>query len=380
MTDLVRQEITATANTIVVKVGTRVLTQADGTLDLQRIDQLADELGEIRQTGRRVVLVSSGAVGAGVSQLNLAQRPTDLAQLQAVAAIGQTKLIEAYDRTFQRRGLRAAQVLLTADDMDDRAHYLNVRNTLFSLLDYDAIPLINENDTVSVQELMTTFGDNDRLAALVTNLLQAELLIILSDVDGVYDGDPQSEGTTLIPMISEIGETVRNYVRDKTTGHSKGGMASKLEAARMVTVAGENVIIASGRKSGILRQILAGDNVGTMIVAQGKTVKPWKRWIGFSAQSRGRLILDAGACRAICERGRSLLAIGIAKVHGDFAKGDIITLCDTSGRELARGLTNYTSAEIEQIRGLTSQSIAEVLGHCPYQEVVHRNNLIVLSS
>lgn len=378
MPDLLRQEVATAATTIVVKVGTRVLTKPGGRLDEGQISRLAEELSELKQTGRNVVLVSSGAVGAGMSQMQLASRPTDLAKLQAVAALGQTKLIEAYDRTFRKHGRHAAQVLLTAEDLDDRTRYLNVRNTLLALLEYDAIPIINENDTVAIDELATTFGDNDRLAALVTNLLRAPLLVILSDVDGLYSGDPALESSQLVPLVTELNHTVSGYVEDRQTGLSKGGMASKLRAARIVTAAGENVVIASGRRPGVLRDIIEGEVVGTLFVAHGKAISPWKRWIGFSAQPRGKVVLDEGACRAISTNGGSLLAIGITSADGVFNKGDVIAICDRSGRELARGLTNYAAAEIERIKGLKSDRIAQVLGHCPYQEVVHRDNLAML--
>ncbi|MCA9146926.1 MAG: glutamate 5-kinase, partial [Planctomycetales bacterium] len=239
MPDLLRQEVIAAANIVVVKVGTRVLTHADGTLDETRIARLSEELNEIKETGRRVILVSSGAVGAGMSQLGLAKRPADLATLQAVAAIGQTKLIETYDRTFRRHGRHAAQVLLTAEDLDDRQRYLNVRNTLLALTQLNAVPIINENDTVAVEELATTFGDNDRLAALVTNLVRAPLLVILSDVSGLYTGDPTLSSSELVSTVTALDDKVAGFAVDKKTGHSKGGMASKLRAAKIVTSAGE---------------------------------------------------------------------------------------------------------------------------------------------
>lgn len=378
MTDLLRQEIATAAETVVVKVGTRVLTHADGTLNEERIARLAEDLSSVRLKRRRVVLVSSGAVGAGMSQMGLKQRPTDLAKLQAVAAIGQTKLIEAYDRTLRKYGHHAAQVLLTAGDLDDRTRYLNVRNTLLMLLHFGAIPIINENDTVAVDELMITFGDNDRLAALVTNLLRAPLLVILSDVEGLYTGAPHQPESRIVTTVSRFDETIESYVRDTTTGLSKGGMASKLRAARMVTAAGENMIIAGGRCLDVLQRIMAGESLGTLFLAQGKSVTPWKRWIGFSAYPRGRVYLDSGALRAIREQGKSLLAIGITRSEGDFHKGDVVALCDNDGREFARGLTNYHGHEIDRIKGLKSDRITQVLGHRPYEEVIHRDNLAVL--
>lgn len=378
MSDLVRQEIAATADTVVVKVGTRVVTRPDGMLDDERIASLAEELSEIRESGRRVVLVSSGAVGAGLSQLGLSRRPTDLAQLQAVAAIGQTNLIETYDRTFRKHGRRAAQVLLTAEDIQDRTRYLNVRNTLLSLLDFGAVPVINENDTVAVDELMIAFGDNDRLAALVTNLLRAPLLVMLSDVDGLFDGDPADQNSSLISTVARVDDSVRALALDKATGLSKGGMASKLEAARIVTAAGENAIIANGHQPGTLAAIMAGQLVGTLLPAQGKSVSPWKRWIGFSARPQGKLHLDAGAAAAIARDGRSLLAIGVVAAEGEFKKGDVVALCDEQGKEIARGLTNYRADDIERIKGLKSDKIAQVIGHMPYEEVVHRDNLALV--
>lgn len=377
MTDLLRQEIATQSTTIVVKVGTRVLSRPDGTLDRERIAQLAEEICRLLDMGRRVVLVSSGAVGAGMSLLGLTRRPADLARLQAVAAIGQTSLIEAYDRTFRERGRHAAQVLLIADDLTERTRYLNVRNTLLMLLELGAVPVINENDTVSVEELMTTFGDNDRLAALVTNLLRAPLLVILSDVDGLYDRDPSDPEARVVPVVTDLDETV-SYVRDRATGVSKGGMSSKLNAARIVTAAGENVIIASGRQPGVLTEIVAGRPVGTLVVSQGKSMSPRKRWIGFSVHPQGKLALDAGACQAITRHGRSLLPIGVVGCEGDFAKGDVVALVDAAGKEVARGLTNYAAADVARILGRPSDQIADVLGHRPYEEVIHRDNLIVL--
>jgi glutamate 5-kinase len=376
MPDLVRQEVAA-AQVIVVKVGTRILTRADGRLNEQRIAALAEEIHQALDLGRKVVLVSSGAVGAGMGALGLAERPRDLAHLQAVAAVGQCQLVQIYDRSLRSFGRHAAQVLLIADDLDDRTRYLNVRNTLLRLLDYGAVPIINENDTVSVDELQTTFGDNDRLAAMVTNLLRAPLLVLLSDVDGLYDGDPGSPGAKVIPTVSKLDESVFALVRDKRTGLSKGGMASKLAAARMATLAGENVIIANGREPGALARILAGEVEGTLVVAQGQALTSWKRWIGFTAQPRGYLVLDDGARLAIEKKGRSLLAIGIVDCVGEFKKGDVVAMRDASGAEFARGLTNYAANDVLRIKGMKTGAIAAALGHCPYQEVIHRDNMVV---
>jgi glutamate 5-kinase len=377
MTDLLRQEIAATAGTIVVKVGTNVLTRDDGQLDQERIAQLADQVHQVLVMDRKVVLVSSGAVGAGMGRLGITKRPTDMAHLQAVAAIGQSLLVEAYERTLSPHGHHAAQVLLTAEDVEHRTRYLNARNTLVTLLELGAIPIINENDTVSVEELQTTFGDNDRLAAIVTNLLRAPLLVLLSDVDGLYEGDPRQSGARIIPTVERLDQTIYDLVRDRTGGRGKGGMASKLEAARLATSAGENVIIAGGRTPDVLSRILAGEPVGTLFLAQGQTVAARKRWIGFTVKPRGRLFLDAGAREAVVRNGRSLLPAGVIDVEGKFHKGDVVSLRGPEGAECARGLTNYGHEDLAQIKGLRTGQIAKTLGQCPYEEVIHRDNMVV---
>ena len=377
MIDLLRQEIAATSETWVVKVGTRVLTRNDGQLNEERVAQLAQELHELFNAGKRVALVSSGAVGAGMGKLGIAKRPADLAHLQAVAAVGQSRLMWAYDRALQACGRPAAQILLTAQDLDHRTRYLNVRNTIRTLFEYGAVPIINENDTVSVEELQITFGDNDRLAALVTNLLRAPLLVILSDVAGLYDRDPIDPAAQVISTVKQIDDSVFDLVRDHQTGLSKGGMGSKLRAAKICTAAGENLIVASGREPGTLAKILAGENVGTLFLAQGASVTSWKRWIGYTVQPRGYLVVDEGAHRAVITKGRSLLPIGVKEVHGTFTKGDIVALRTPDGVEFARGLINYTSDESQRIIGLKSTDILATLGHRPYDEIIHRDNLVV---
>lgn len=378
MADLLRQEVVTAAHTVVVKVGTRVLTRPDGGLDPDRIAWLAEQLHLIMQSGRKVALVSSGAVGAGMGQLGLKQRPAVLSHLQAVAAVGQAYLVQTYDRSLRAHERHAAQLLLTREDLEDRNRYLNVRNTLLALFEFGAVPIINENDTVSVEELQTTFGDNDRLAALVTNLIQAPLLILLSDVKGLYDGDPSVPGTSVIPTVMNLDDSIWALVHDKATGLSKGGMASKLNAARITTAAGASTIIASGREEDTLRRIMAGEPIGSLFVPQGPLVGARKLWIGFTVAPRGRLIVDAGAQQAVTEKGRSLLAIGITACEGEFDKGDVIALCNTAGQEFARGLTNYTAQEVQTIKGLNTKQIEETLGRCPYQAVIHRDNLLVV--
>lgn len=380
MADLVRQEILADCRLCVVKVGTRVLTEETGRLNLDQLHHLADEIAHLRHKGVQVVLVSSGAVGAGMGSLGLPSRPADVATLQAVAAVGQSKLMHHYDFAFQSHQLQTAQVLLTAEDLTDRSRYLNVRNTLLRLLELGTVPIVNENDTVAIDELVTRFGDNDRLAALVTNLLRAPILVILSDVEGLYDGNPTLPTSQLIPVVRQVDDKTHELVNDQESSLSRGGMTSKLQAARMVTLSGENAIIANGKVKSILGRIFSGESLGTLFLAQGKSVTPWKRWIGFSAQSKGEITLDQGAQEAIIHRGRSLLSIGVRRVKGTFGKGDVITLLDMEERAIARGLTNYSSDELQRIRGLASVEIAEVLGHVPYEEVIHRDNLLVLEN
>jgi glutamate 5-kinase len=384
MLDPVRQQVAGASKTVVVKVGTRVLAREDGTLDQDRVTAIAEQLVWVMEEKRQVVLVSSGAVGAGMGRLNLRQRPADLARLQAVAAVGQSRLIESYNRALEVHGRHAAQILLTADDLNDRMRYLNVRNTLLALFQFGALPIINENDTVRVDELQRNFGDNDRLAAMVTNLLRAPLLVLLSDVDGLYDRHPNEPGAQVISVVTHLESALREFQRQATVAGapnhlSRGGMASKLEAARLAASAGENVVIANGQRPNVLVDLLAGEPVGTMILAQGPAVTSRKRWIGLTAQPCGQLLLDAGAQRAIQHQGRSLLAIGVRRVEGNFQKGDVLSLHGEDGLEFARGLTNYGSEELRRIAGQATERIVEILGHRQYDEVIHRDNLAILS-
>src|SRR5437867_2840715 len=294
MIDPVRQDVVAEAHTLVVKVGTNVLTGADGTLDPARLQSLADQVQHIRKGGRKVALVSSGAIGAGIGRLGLGKRPTDLRHLQACAAVGQSFLMRAYEECLAGHGMRTAQILLTAGDFDNRTRYLNARNTILTLFEWDCLPIINENDTVSVAEIR--FGDNDHLAAMVTNLLQAPLLVLLTVVDGLYPvdpaGKPEAQVLTTVPMIDG---KVMEMAGAGRSSLGTGGMRSKLRAARLATAAGESVIIANGTQPGIIEAIFAGVPAGTLFLPHGGTVPAWKRWLGFTAQPRGRLIVDAGA-------------------------------------------------------------------------------------
>lgn len=376
-----RQQLISATDLVVVKVGTRVLTHPDGSLDNERVACIAEQLARQWKAGRRVVLVSSGAVGAGLGRLKLKRRPTAVAKLQAAAAIGQSLLIEAYNRALEPHDLCAAQILLTAEDLQERSRYLNVRNTLLALFESGAVPIINENDTVSVDELQLSFGDNDRLAALVTNLVRAPLLVLLSDIEGLYDGDPDDPESKVLSVVSDLADAQQQHVRDGSRAGielSTGGMGTKLQAARIATSAGGNVVIANGRSENVLEKILAGEDVGTLFLAEGPAVDARKRWIGWGANTAGQLTLDVGACSAIETSGRSLLAVGVAQVSGDFIKGDVIGLCDEAGREFARGLINYSAEEMRAIIGKTKAEIVELLGHRTYEVVVHRNNLVLL--
>jgi glutamate 5-kinase len=377
MIDLVRSEVAAGATTVVVKVGTRVLSHPNGLLNQDRIATLSEEIAALADAGRHVALVSSGAVAAGMGRLGLAKRPDDLGQLQAVAAVGQSHLIETYDRALRQFNRHAAQLLLTAEDLRHRTRYLNVRNTLLALFRHGAIPVINENDTVSVEELQISFGDNDHLAAMVTNLLRAPLLVLLSDVDGLYDGDPNDPQAKVIPTVVRLDDAVLAHARASTGGVSKGGMASKLAAAKIAIGSGENVIIASGRRVGVLGEIMAGKPVGTLFLPHGQSVASRKRWIGHALRPAGAITLDDGARRAIEQSGRSLLAIGIIEVSGVFKKGDVLAIRDASGAEFARGLTNFSSDELVLIQGRKTSQFAEILGHRRYDEVIHRDNLVL---
>jgi glutamate 5-kinase len=313
-----------------------------------------------------------------MGKLGLKARPTDLATLQAVAAIGQAHLIQVYEKTFALHGRHAAQILLTAAELDDRIAYLNVRNTLSRLIELGAIPIINENDTVAVDELKTTFGDNDRLAGMVAGLLQSSALIILSDVRGLYDRDPKDPNAMVLSSVAKIDDSVEELVRDSKTGISKGGMASKLSTAKFVTHSGQSTVIAWGREPDVLVRLARGESLGTHFLPQPRSLVSRKRWIGFSAQPSGSVEVDAGAAKAMQQGGRSLLAIGVRDVHGDFGKGDIISVLDPDGTEIARGLSNYNATQVKMIRGCHSDRIAQILGQCPYEEIIHRDNLTVM--
>jgi glutamate 5-kinase len=376
MIDPVRQEVLVQAHTVVVKIGTNVLTRADGTLEPTRVQALADQLQRVRAAGRKVALVSSGAIGAGVGRLALGRRPTDLRQLQACAAVGQAFLMRAYEDCLLRHEIPTAQLLLTAGDFDSRSRYLNARNTIVTLFEWGCLPIINENDTVSVAEIR--FGDNDHLAALVTNLLQAPLLVLLTNVDGLYTADPgENPNARLVETVPLIDGDVMDKAGAGRSALGSGGMRSKLRAARLATAAGESVIMANGARDGVLDAVFAAEPVGTLFLPHRGAMPAWKRWLGFAARPKGRLVVDAGARKAVETNNRSLLPIGVVQVIGLFGKGDVVALCDPDGVEFARGLTNYASAAVDRLRGLRSDQIRLALGEYPYEEVVHKDNLVV---
>jgi len=298
-----------------------------------------------------------------------------LPHLQAAAATGQAHLIHLYDKHLRRHGYHAAQVLLTADDFAKRDRYLNVRNTLTTLFEYGAVPIVNENDTVSIDEIR--FGDNDRLAALVTNLLHAPLLVILSVVDGLFDKSPAAADSRLIQQVDDWDDSLLNCVADEQSSRGTGGMRTKLEAIRTATAVGESVILANGTQPHILDDIMNGEEVGTLFLAKGAAVPAWKRWIGYTVHPKGKFVVDDGARLAVERSGRSLLAIGITNVVGEFAKGEVVALTDTRGEEFARGLSNYDSATARTISGKRSEEIIDLLGSLPYAEVIHRDHLVV---
>ncbi len=364
------------ADPVVIKVGTNVLADSSGALDRVRIAALVDQVQRIRVGGRRVALVSSGAIGAGVGKLKLGKRPVDLPHLQACAAVGQSALMQLYQEFLNPHGVHAAQILLTAGDFDSRSRYLNMRNTIITLFEYSALPIINENDTVSIAEIK--FGDNDQLAAMVANLLQAPLLILLTNVDGLYSADPRHDPTAkLVETVAHIDDSIAGMAGNTKSDLGTGGMKSKILAARLATVAGGSVIMANGATDGILDAIFAGESVGTLFLPHGGSVPAWKRWLGFTAKPKGKVRIDDGARKALVEQGKSLLPVGVQQIEGTFGKGDVVAIFDANGIELARGLINYSADDATRIIGMSRERIASRFGKLPYQELVHRDNLVV---
>ena len=371
-----RRNVVMAADPVVIKVGTNVLADSSGALDRVRIAALVDQVQRIRAGGRRVALVSSGAIGAGVGKLKLGKRPVDLPHLQACAAVGQSALMQLYQEFLNPHGVHAAQILLTAGDFDSRSRYLNMRNTIITLFEYSALPIINENDTVSIAEIK--FGDNDQLAAMVANLLQAPLLILLTNVDGLYSADPRHDPMAkLVETVAHIDDSIAGMAGNTKSDLGTGGMKSKILAARLATVAGGSVIMANGATDGILDAIFAGESVGTLFLPHGGSVPAWKRWLGFTAKPKGKVRIDDGARKALVEQGKSLLPVGVQQIEGTFGKGDVVAIFDANGIELARGLINYGADDATRIIGMSRERIASRFGKLPYQELVHRDNLVV---
>jgi glutamate 5-kinase len=362
---------------VVVKVGSGVLSRGGIGLDRSTIAGLASALGELHLREIEAILVSSGAILAGMEALGLSERPRDLPLKQAAAAVGQSHLMRAYEEAFQPHGRRVAQMLLTREDIRHRPRYLNARNTLFTLLRLGIVPIVNENDTVAVQEIQ--FGDNDTLSALVANLAEADLLVILTDTDGLFSADPHRDPSArLIPWVRPQ-DAVTSYCADEAGNPASiGGMSSKVLAARRATAAGIPTVVASGLRSGVLEAVLRGDAVGTFFVPSRGRMQSRKRWLAFASLPRGGIVVDAGARQAMVSGGKSLLPSGIRLTRKAFRAGDVVSLVDPEGREFARGLANYGRDEVERIKGLQSHQIAAVLGHKPYDEVVHRDNLVIL--
>lgn len=372
-----RETLLQQAKRVVIKIGSSVITSREQGLNLARIDDLAKEVCQFQKQGRQVVLVSSGAVASGLEPLGLTQRPQDIALKQAAAAVGQSRLMWSYEKAFRPFGLTVAQVLLTHEDLSQRRRFLNARNTLLTLMGRGVIPIINENDTVAVEEIQ--FGDNDMLAGLVAHLIDAQLLIILSDVEGLYTQDPkESSHAELLRVVEEVTPEIEGLAGGTTTAEGTGGMASKVRAAKQAATYGVATIVVNGKIQGVLTRLSSGDELGTLFLPHPSRLKSRKHWIAYSRRCRGKLYLDSGAVSALLQKGKSLLPSGIVKVDGEFEGGDAVICLDEKGAEVARGLVNYSSREIERIKGVRTTEIEKRLGYKFSDEVIHRDNLVVL--
>jgi len=370
-----RKTLLSYVKRVVIKVGSGVISGNEG-LDEVMIESIARSVSELRQHGFEVVLVSSGAVAAGKGALGIVGRPRTIPLKQAAAAIGQSRLMRCYKEAFLSHGQTVAQVLLTRDDLANRRRYLNARNTLMTLFEFGVVPIINENDTVVVDEIR--FGDNDNLSAMVTNLVEANLLVILSDVDGLYDRDPKSDSRAqLIPVVERISEEVEAMAGGAGTLLGTGGMATKIKAAKRAALYGVGTLIVNGRLPEVIRRIFEGEELGTYFLPARDRLAARKHWIAFTKKPRGKLFLDDGAKRALVEGGKSLLPSGIRGVEGGFDRGDAVRLCDLHGDEFARGVINYALPELLRIMGKKSSEIEAVLGYKYGDEVVHRDNLVL---
>ncbi|APG27794.1 glutamate 5-kinase [Syntrophotalea acetylenivorans] len=370
-----RKELLAQVKRVVIKVGSGVLVGQDG-VDPAIIEALVKDLCKVVEQGYEVLLVSSGAVATGKGDLGIVGRPPTIPLKQAAAAIGQSRLMRYYKDAFRTCGRRVAQILLTRDDLANRRRFLNARNTLMTLLEYGIIPIINENDTVVVDEIR--FGDNDNLSALVTNLAESDLLVILSDVDGLYDSNPRTNPQArLINKIEHITPEIEGMAGGAGSEVGTGGMATKIEAAKRASLYGVSTVIVNGRQPHVLSRLFAGEELGSWFLPAVDRLNARKHWIAFTKKIRGRLLLDEGAHQALADKGKSLLPSGIIEVEGNFERGDAVRLCDAEGREFARGIINYSQAELVRIQGHNSQDIEELLGYQYGAEVVHRDNLVL---
>jgi len=359
---------------IVVKVGTNLLTQKDGSLNVQRIQSFAEDIAKLKNAGHQVVLVTSGAIGSGMGKLGWTARPATLREKQALAAIGQPLLMNVYQEYFSKLDITIAQVLLTRQDFDDRQAYLNARNTMLTLLELGAVPIINENDTVATEEIK--IGENDTLSALVAAKINADYVILFTDVEGLYKGVPGK--SELVSRVEEITPEIEAYATGvSSSGKGVGGMHTKLQAAKIATAAGVRMVIASGARAGVIEKIINGEPIGTLFLPN-QSLDARKCWIAFGTKCRGKIVVDEGAARALLNSGKSLLPSGIVSVEGKFEVGDPVSVFTTAKKEIGRGLTYYSAEEIEKIKGKKSSEIKKILGHADYEDVIHRDNLVIL--
>ncbi len=361
---------------LVIKIGSNILADEKEGLDTKRISSIASDISEIQNMGYEVVLVSSGAIAAGMRKLGLKEKPKDIKLKQATAAVGQSSLMWAYEKSFGDYGKKVAQVLLTRDDFSDRKRYINSKNTLLTLLSYGIIPIINENDTVATDEIR--FGDNDHLASLVVGLIDAERLIILSDVDGLFSSDPKKGKAALIKTVDEITPEIETIAGGAGSVVGTGGMYSKILAAKRAVNNGITVNIINGKKSGLLISLLKGNLEGTEFKPKKEKLSSRKGWIVYGSRAKGSLHIDAGAVKALVHGGKSLLPSGVVSVTGIFEIGDAVYCIDSDGKRIAKGITNYSSSEIEKIKSKKTSEIEKILGYRYSDEVIHRDNLVVL--
>ncbi len=375
---MIRKRIIREAQKVVIKVGSSVLTTPEKGIDPMKIQQVAEGISEVIASGRKTVLVSSGAIAVGMSRLKLKGRVRRISDKQAIAAIGQPHLMALYDGIFSEKGIQISQILLTRDDLNHRRRYLNARDTIASLFRFKALPIINENDTVVVEEIKV--GDNDNLSVLVAGLIQADLLIILSDTEGLFDRDPKVySDALLISEVKEINEGILRAAGGSFSPTGTGGMTVKLEAIQKAATFGIPTILASGKRDGVLEEIFSGKEVGTLFLPRRDPLSCKKQWIAYGVRSSGTLYLDEGAVGALLYGGKSLLSTGVVKVDGGFERGEAVDIRSLTGDLVAKGLINYSSQEVEKIKGQQSFRIEEILGYTYGDELVHRDHLVVLA-